>query len=137
MMNKLCATICCLGVLVALGLSIWVLVKQHDCCGKQHYGLVGATPPSCDSCSGKKFKSESNCNQCFSAWNNQFPSEADGTFYCEDGGGPDAGIGPTGCHNKYEEMGASACQMGQPVATNKNQCGAPTQCAGYGYAPCL
>ena len=31
-MNQLCAWLVCLGVLASVGLLIWVLVKQHDCC---------------------------------------------------------------------------------------------------------
>ena len=35
-MNKTCAVLICLGVLATVGLLIWVLVKQHDCCSKEH-----------------------------------------------------------------------------------------------------
>ena len=32
--NGLCAWLTCLGVLVAIGLLVWVLVKQQECCKK-------------------------------------------------------------------------------------------------------
>jgi hypothetical protein len=36
-MNNICAWLICLGVLASLGLIIWVLVKQNDCCKNEGY----------------------------------------------------------------------------------------------------
>ena len=37
---KLCDILICLGVLVTLGIVIWVLVKQHDCCKKEKHTVI-------------------------------------------------------------------------------------------------
>lgn len=37
-MDNMCCTLSCLGVLIVIGLLIWVLVKQHQCCDKKKEG---------------------------------------------------------------------------------------------------
>lgn len=41
MVNKLCSWLVCMAVFATVGLLIWVLVKQKDCCKKQHYDCSG------------------------------------------------------------------------------------------------
>ena len=40
----------CLGVLVSLGLVIWILIKQRDCCKSSTKPLVGGTDPVSQKC---------------------------------------------------------------------------------------
>jgi hypothetical protein len=40
-MNKTCEVLVCLGVLVSVGLLVWVLVKQHSCCSNERYDISG------------------------------------------------------------------------------------------------
>lgn len=42
-MNNLCSVITCLGILINLGLIIWILVKQRKCSCQKHNNNATAT----------------------------------------------------------------------------------------------
>lgn len=37
----MCNVLVCVGLLITVGLLVWILVKQHDCCKNESYGGVG------------------------------------------------------------------------------------------------
>ena len=49
---NLCCIITCLGVVVALALAIWVLIKQHDCCNSKQPFAYSQHKPGAASCGG-------------------------------------------------------------------------------------
>jgi len=65
--------IVCLGSLVSLGLVIWILIKQHKCCGSEPYQVYPSiaqakkilNSPLCKSAACKSFSGgQSQCNMC-------------------------------------------------------------------------
>ena len=127
MMNQTCKVICCLGVLVALGLAIWVLVKQHDCCKKSggKKNLAGIPPPQPGTCASGTVmsfgKDEGKCNQCFDYWNPYYPGS---TFFCKDA------QGNVICNNEFNGTG-SGCPYESLYVDKKSMCGSPQNCAAY------
>lgn len=121
-----------LASLVSVGLLIWVIVKQSKCCkkecSKEGMQIAKNTPPSCQKCNTSfTDKQKQECHDCYQWWNDNYSDEADGTFYCPDGGSGISGL--PGCYNKYEQMNASACLGNEAIAISSGQCDAPILCS--------
>lgn len=114
---NVCCMILCVGILISLGLVIWILVKQHDCCkdgGKSASG-VGTPPPvtgPCPSGTNMSIGDAGKCQQCFNYYGE------DGTWYCDGQ-----------CMNQYSWGGGGVgCSKGSVVATTPAECSAPKYC---------